>query len=398
MNQAGAEHTVLIVDDDLDQAADLARRLSKLGFETCLASSDDDVVDMLDTGFDSIVLDLMMTREDGIQIIRHLGEVQCDANLVIMGDADRRILSAAERLARARGLRVAGSLPKPIDEQRLHGMLESGVLRASAGSRSINIQVAQTELLQCMDEGCIDVLYQPKIDVRTLEFISVEALVRLNHPDHGQLLPAAFLAMAEESGLIARLTRAVFLKTLAQTSRWLDEGHALQIAVNVSPLLLSDLDLPETLADLADRHQIARKNIVLEITESWVNEEPISTLDILTRLRMKGFNLSIDDFGTGYSTMLQLNEMPYSEMKLDQSFIRNATRDREARAIVESSIELGHKLGLKVVAEGVEKQEDWDLISDMHCDEGQGFFIARPMPGAQIPAWLRHWNSCLGRR
>jgi EAL domain-containing protein (putative c-di-GMP-specific phosphodiesterase class I) len=204
--------------------------------------------------------------------------------------------------------------------------------------------------------------------------------------------------MAEESGLIARLTRAVFLKTLAQTSRWLDEGHALQIAVNVSPLLLSDLDLPETLADLADRHQIARRNIVLEITESWVNEEPISTLDILTRLRMKGFNLSIDDFGTGYSTMLQLNEMPYSEMKLDQSFIRNATRDREARAIVESSIELGHKLGLKVVAEGVEKQEDWDLISDMHCDEGQGFFIARPMPGVQIPAWLRHWNSCLGRR
>ena len=95
--------------------------------------------------------------------------------------------------------------------------------------------------------------------------------------------------------------------------------------------------------------------------------------------------------------MLQLNEIPYSEMKLDQSFTRNATRDREARAIVESSIELGHKLGLKVVAEGIEKQEDWDLISDMGCDEGQGFFIARPMAGDQVPAWVRHWNSCLGR-
>jgi len=388
---------VLVVDDDANLGEDLARRLRQNGFETRLAGSDDDVVELLEEGFHAIVLDLMMTREDGIQIIRYLGESRCDASLVITGDTDRRILSAAERLARARGLRVAGSLAKPIDDQKLLALLESGVRRPSLGSRGINIQVAQTELLQCMEDGCLDVLYQPKIDVRTLEFISVEALVRLNHPNHGQLLPAAFLAMAEESGLISRLTRSVFLKALAQASAWLNDGHVLQVAVNVSPLLLTDLNLPETFADLADRHQIARENIVLEITESWVNAEPVATLDILTRLRMKGFNLSIDDFGTGYSTMLQLNEMPYSEMKLDQSFIRNATRDREARAIVESSIELGHKLGLKVVAEGVEKQEDWDLISDLHCDEGQGFFIARPMPGDQIPAWLRHWNNCLGR-
>jgi len=389
--------TVLVVDDDPSQAEALAGRLEAIGFETSTACSDDDVRDLLSGGFDSVILDLMMTREDGIQIIRHMGEIRSDANLIIVGDTDRRILSAAERLARARGLRVAGSMAKPVNDAMLQQMLQRGVPRAGAGSRGINVQVAQTELLQCMEDGCVDVMYQPKIDVRTLEFIAVEALVRLNHPAHGQLLPAAFLAMAEESGLISRLTRSVFLKALTQMSHWLEGGHALQIAVNVSPLLLTDLDLPETFAELADRHRVARENIVLEITESWVNSEPVVALDILTRLRVKGFNLSIDDFGTGYSTMLQLNEMPYSEMKLDQSFIRNATRDREARAIVESSIELGHKLGLKVVAEGVEKQEDWDLISDMHCDEGQGFFIARPMPGDQIPAWLRHWNTCLGR-
>jgi EAL domain-containing protein (putative c-di-GMP-specific phosphodiesterase class I) len=276
-------------------------------------------------------------------------------------------------------------------------LLEAGAPRASAGSRGINVQVAQTELLQCIEGGCIDVLYQPKIDVRTLEFIAVEALIRLNHPKRGQLAPAAFLAMAEESGMIGQLTRTVFLKSLGQAAEWMGNDLPLQIAVNVSPLLLTDLGLPETFAELADQHGIARDNVVLEITESWLNEEPVAALDILTRLRMKGFNLSIDDFGTGYSTMLQLNEIPYSEMKLDQSFIRNATRDREARAIVESSIELGHKLGLKVVAEGIEKQEDWDLISDMHCDEGQGYFIARPMPGDQIPSWLTHWNTCLGR-
>jgi EAL domain-containing protein (putative c-di-GMP-specific phosphodiesterase class I) len=388
---------VLIVDDVAQRAERLASELAESGLETRTAFSAEDVEGKLDAEVHAIVLDLMMTRVDGIQIIRRLGEIRCDASLIVTGDTDRRILSAAERLARARGLRVAGTLVRPMRPPLLMRLLEAGAPRAGAGSRGINVQVAQTELLQCMEDGCIDVLYQPKIDVRTLEFIAVEALVRLNHPTRGQLTPAAFLAMAEESGLINRLTRAVFLKALGQAADWNSKDQPLQIAVNVSPLLLTDLGLPETFADLTDRHGIARDSVVLEITESWLNEEPVAALDILTRLRMKGFNLSIDDFGTGYSTMLQLNEIPYSEMKLDQSFIRNATGDREARAIVESSIELGHKLGLKVVAEGIEKQEDWDLISDMHCDEGQGFFIARPMPGDQIPAWLRHWNICLGR-
>ncbi|MDH4030608.1 MAG: EAL domain-containing response regulator [Chromatiales bacterium] len=388
---------ILIVDEDREHAGELASLVERIGFETFTAAGRDEALPLLEQDPRAIILDLMLTKEDGIRLIRDLGEASCDALVVVTGDVDRRILSAAERLARARGLRVAGALPKPIDEPALRRLLDTGVDRTRTGSRGINVQVAQTELLQCLEDGCVDVKYQPKIEVRTLEFVAVEALVRLNHPSRGQLSPAAFLAMAEESGLIGRLTRSVFLRALEQTAEWLREDLRLQIAVNVSPLLLTNLDLPETFADLADRHQIKRENIVLEITESWVNEEPVSALDILTRLRMKGFNLSIDDFGTGYSTMLQLNEIPYSEMKLDQSFTRNATRDREARAIVESSIELGHKLGLKVVAEGIEKQEDWDLISDMGCDEGQGFFIARPMSGDKVPSWVRHWNSCLGR-
>jgi EAL domain-containing protein (putative c-di-GMP-specific phosphodiesterase class I)/ActR/RegA family two-component response regulator len=388
---------ILIVDEDREHAGELASLVERIGFETFTAAGRDEALPLLEQDPRAIILDLMLTKEDGIRLIRDLGEASCDALVVVTGDVDRRILSAAERLARARGLRVAGALPKPIDEPALRRLLETGVDRTRTGSRGINVQVAQTELLQCLEDGCVDVKYQPKIEVRTLEFVAVEALVRLNHPSRGQLSPAAFLAMAEESGLIGRLTRSVFLRALEQTAEWLREDLRLQIAVNVSPLLLTNLDLPETFADLADRHKIKRENIVLEITESWVNEEPVSALDILTRLRMKGFNLSIDDFGTGYSTMLQLNEIPYSEMKLDQSFTRNATRDREARAIVESSIELGHKLGLKVVAEGIEKQEDWDLISDMGCDEGQGFFIARPMSGDKVPSWVRHWNSCLGR-
>jgi EAL domain-containing protein (putative c-di-GMP-specific phosphodiesterase class I) len=292
---------------------------------------------------------------------------------------------------------VAGSLGKPLEEQALRRLLDHAVVAPGSIGSALNVQVAQTELLNCLEDGAVQVMYQPKIDVRTLEFVSVEALVRLQHPQYGLLEPRAFLALAEESGLIHRLTRSVLLKSLAQASGWLADGLGLQVAVNVSPLLLGDLALPEFFAELADRYGIPRENIVLEITENWISEDAVTALDILTRLRMMGFQLSMDDFGTGYSTMSQLNELPFNELKLDQRFIRNAARDVEARAIVESSIELGHKLGMRVVAEGIEKQADWDLVSELRCDEGQGYFIARPMLGEEVPAWLGHWNACLGR-
>jgi len=344
-----------------------------------------------------IVLDLMLTSVDGVEVLRELADLDCDAAIIISGDADRRILSAAERLGRARQLRIAGTLAKPAQELALRRLLDGHVVKPGADSRRINVQVAQTELLQCMEDGCVDVLYQPKVNVRSLEFVSVEALVRLQHPTRGVLRPEAFLAMAEESGLINRMTRAVLLKAIEQAASWQQSGLPLHVAVNISPLLLTDLALPQMFKEIASRFGVDPGNVILEITESWLSEDALTALDILTRLRMLGFQLSIDDFGTGYSTMAQLNELPYSEMKLDQTFIRNAARDREARAIVESSIELGHKLGMKVVAEGVERQEDWDLIAELMCDEGQGFFIARPMRGSEVPSWLRHWNACLGR-
>lgn len=388
---------LVVLEEDAAHARRVETVAREQGFEVIRVANGGEFRGLALDNIHAIIIDLMVSRVDGVELMRDLAEKGFDGSVILSSDTDRRILSAAERLARARCLRVAGSLQKPLNEFALRRLLDRTVARPGAAGRALNIQVAQTELLQCMEDGFVGIRFQPKIDVRTLEFVSVEALVRLDHPLHGLLRPDAFLAMAEESGLIARLTRDVAVKALEQTAAWMMNGLPLRVAVNVSPLLLSDLSLPETFAELADRHEIRREQVILEITESWANTDSVATLDILTRLRMKGFQLAIDDFGTGYSTMAQLNELPYSEMKLDQSFIRNAARDPEARAIVESSIELGHKLGMKVVAEGVEKQEDWDLISDLHCDEGQGFFIAKPMRGDEIPAWLKHWNACLGR-
>jgi len=388
---------MIIVDEDEAQAEFIARIARDHGFAPEHAADSAAFRDIYTPDTEVIILDLMLTRVDGVEIIRELADLDCEAALIISGDADRRILSAAERLGRARQLRIAGTLAKPVEELSLRRLLDGQVVKPGPDSERINIQVAQTELLQCMEDGCVEVMYQPKVNVRSLEFVSVEALVRLRHPSHGILQPEAFLAMAEESGLISRMTRSVLLNALGQAAEWRKVGLDLDVAVNISPLLLTDLALPETFVELSSRFGVDPGRVILEITESWLSEDALAALDILTRLRMQGFQLSIDDFGTGYSTMSQLNELPYSEMKLDQTFIRNAAKDREARAIVESSIELGHKLGMKVVAEGVERQEDWDLIAELMCDEGQGFFIARPMPSAEVPSWLRHWNACLGR-
>ncbi|NNF16704.1 MAG: EAL domain-containing protein, partial [Gammaproteobacteria bacterium] len=226
--------------------------------------------------------------------------------------------------------------------------------------------------------------------------VSVEALVRWQHPDYGLLPPASFVGLAEKTGLISPLTEAVVEKSFEHAAVWHNDGIPLKVAINVSGASLADLTLPDKLTGTANKFSLAPENIVVEITESWVAKNSIDALDILTRLRMKGFSLSIDDFGTGYSTMLKLKQIPFSELKLDQSIIRGAATDEESRAIVETSIELGHRLGLHLVAEGVEKQDDWDLISELGCNEGQGFFIARPMKPLDLPDWLQRWNLSLG--
>lgn len=343
-----------------------------------------------------IVLSLPLASTDGIEAIRFLADQRCQAGLVLTSDADPRILSAASRLARARGLRVLGTLSHPFDAAQLGALLLHPESELDAQTMVLAVQLVREDLRNCIQRDLIKTWFQPKIDVRSLRFVAVEALVRLDHPARGMLRPAAFLALAEESGLIAELTEAVVVEALRWGARWYAAGLPVQVAVNISPLLLSDAELPEKLLRWATDLRVPPEHIILEVTESWAMEDSTTVLDTLTRLRLRGFQLSIDDFGTGYSTMTQLHELPYGEMKLDQRFVRHAARDPEARAIVESSIELGHRLGMRVVAEGVERQEDWDLISELNCDEGQGYFLARPMQPESLRAWLSHWNAALG--
>ncbi|MEJ2515372.1 MAG: EAL domain-containing response regulator [Gammaproteobacteria bacterium] len=398
MNPAGrAPQNLLMLEPEAVHADAASRVCRQHGLNASVAEDFTGFARAWRDDTDIVILSLAVSCSDGVDAIRFLSHRRAAAGLIITSDADPRILNAAGRLARARRLRVLGTLARPCVDRELEALLTRNDHGPGPEEEPDPIQLAREDLRRCLSEGLVSVYFQPKIDLDTLSFVAVEALVRIDHPRRGLLRPDAFLAMAEASGMVGELTEAVAREAFSWAARWRQAGMDISVAVNVSPLLLADPQLPETLASWAAELDLETERVILEVTETWMAEDGVAALETLTRLRLAGFQLAVDDFGTGYSTMAQLNEIPYSEMKLDKSFIRNAASDPESRAIVEASIELGHKLGMRVVAEGIERQEDWDLIAELGCDEGQGYFLARPMRPEALEQWLARWEASLGR-
>ena len=256
--------------------------------------------------------------------------------------------------------------------------------------------ISDTDLAIGVRENQFVMHYQPKIDTRTLEFVSVEALVRWHHPVLGVLMPDAFIPLAEQGKHIHGITDIVLETALKQSAQWRELGLDLRMSINSSGASLEVPNLPERIHDVSSVFNVPADKIVLEVTETWQSRDTKTALDILNELSAKGFGLALDDVGTGHSNFAKLQGMPYSEMKLDKSHIHSATIDEETRHFIAMCVELGHEMGMYVVAEGIEKQEQWEMMSAMGCDEAQGFFIARPMPGEEIPGWLKRWNTYLG--
>ena len=244
------------------------------------------------------------------------------------------------------------------------------------------------ELRQAIEQDRLCLHYQPKVDLKTGRLDSVEALVRWPHPTRGFLPPDQFIPLAEHTGLIAPLSRWVLATALGQCRAWRDEGLEMRVAVNVSTRLLQDEHLTEVVADLLRAHGVTPTDLELEITESAVMADPARALDVLGRLHRMGVRLSVDDFGTGYSSLAYLNRLPVDEVKIDKSFVLGMGTGGDA-TIARSIIDLGHNLGLVVVAEGVEDRATYDRLSAMTCDLAQGYYLSRPIPAAELTFWAR---------
>lgn len=217
-------------------------------------------------------------------------------------------------------------------------------------------------------------------------------MVRWQHPERGLIFPDQFIALAEENNLINKLTESVIYLAISQNKLWQDQGLNTRISVNVSADNIINLNLPEKLKTLTEEFNVKAENITIELTESAVMGELTRSLDVLNRLRMKGFLLSIDDFGTGYSSLSHLYQAPFTELKIDQHFIMHMLEDTEAMVIVKICIMLGKMMGMDIVAEGVETQEIFDELKNMGCDIAQGYFLSRPVPAEELLNWVNSRN------
>ncbi|MGB8275804.1 MAG: EAL domain-containing protein [Alphaproteobacteria bacterium] len=248
------------------------------------------------------------------------------------------------------------------------------------------------ELKRAIEENALSVYFQPKISVATREVVGAECLLRWQHPEHGFVPPDEFVRLAEQTGVIEKLTEWVLNAVLAQGAKWRKQGIELDLAVNLSAKSLQDTKLISTVSYALARHGIPAQRLILEITESAIMADPESARSIIDALHALGVKLSIDDFGTGYSSLGYLKRLPVQELKIDKSFVMDMLKSDNDGVIVRSTIDLAHNLGLSVVAEGVESEEILERLEALDADVAQGYFISRPVAAATFAEWLRAWT------
>jgi EAL domain-containing protein (putative c-di-GMP-specific phosphodiesterase class I) len=251
-----------------------------------------------------------------------------------------------------------------------------------------------TDLRRAITDGSLAIWLQPKVSLRDGRVTGAEALVRWVHPERGMIMPDDFIPVAEHSGLITPLTMTVLRQSLQACEAWRRAGESLGIAVNLSPRSLLEPDFVEEVARALAAVEVPASAVTFEITESSLMADPERAIQALQRLRDLGVRLSIDDLGTGYSSLAYLQRLPVDEIKIDRSFLQRADLDAldDSVAIIGAIVDLGHRLGREVVAEGVEDEASWATLRNLGCDSAQGYWMSRPMPTEDFLPWLETWR------
>jgi EAL domain-containing protein (putative c-di-GMP-specific phosphodiesterase class I) len=377
---------MMVIDDEEDICETIAEIATTYHFDVSTISNPDDVAAALTTAKpDFIMLDLMMPGTDGVELLRLLADHVKDSKLCLISGSDSRVLNSARRLGSAHGLNVVAALEKPLDIGNLRSLFSQ---LASGGSNA-----PATDIAQAITAGQIVMHYQPVVEIATRRVKGVEALARWAHPNRGTLLPEAFLEQVINDGLMQSLTDLAIDTAVRQLAKWKRNGEDLTLSVNITASTLLDLTLPDRIAELCKKHQAPSDKLILEVTETEAMRDVTRTMDVLLRMRIRNIGVSIDDFGTGHSSLRELQRMPFSEMKIDKSFVLDMVSNKDCAVIVNSIIDLGHNLGLKVIAEGVEDVRIWRILAEKGCDYAQGYFMAKAMPASELDAWLKNWRE-----
>ena len=376
---------LLVVDDDPGTGHLIRRVAEGSGFDV-VVPGDPHALRRAARSWHSaiIIMNLQMPDVDGIELLRDLAADESGAKVVLTSGVDGKVLESALQLGRQRGLNVVGMLQKPFRVETLRELFAA--LEPASNS------LLSADLAEAIGADQLFLEYQPKLDCRHRRISGVEALVRWRHPRRDVIGPEQFIALAEETDLIHRVTDWVVAAAAQQAATWQRENLALGVAVNISAKDLENLDLPERLHQHCQHAGVDPALMTLELTETSATHEPLQMMDVLTRLRLKGFKLSIDDFGTGYSSLVQLQRMPFTEIKVDRSFVARMMDDRGCAVIVEIIIELARKLGLTSVAEGVDGEAVLERLTAMGCDIAQGYHLSRPLAAGRVPEFVRKYR------
>ena len=379
---------ILIVDDDDEIRSILDEALSSSYECTTSSSASDALATLGRETFDLILTDISMPDMSGLEMLPYLASLAPDSVVVMISGA--RLIESAIEAMRAG---VFDYLTKPFDLAQVRIVVSRAVehrrrFRNSAARPNLKDRAVE-RLQNALTDGDFVVHYQPQVDIQTKRVVGAEALVRWNDRECGLRPPADFIPLAEETGLIVQLGETVLRSACEQVKKWHASGFAdFRVAVNVSPQQLQQESFPAIVAEILESTGVAARHLEIEVTETSLMQDPEAGIRTLHALRNMGVKIAIDDFGTGYSSLGYLKRLPIDSVKLDASFVRDATRDPDDAALVMAIITLAHNLRKKVIAEGIESADQLAFLRLLRCDEGQGYFLGRPSESDELARTL----------
>ncbi|MET1282643.1 EAL domain-containing response regulator [Vibrio navarrensis] len=389
--------SALIVEDSAAQREYMERLCREVGIGEISTAENGhvalNVIDAREQHFDLLICDLEMPGLDGIELIHLIASRHRHRNsgLIIVSGREQSLISAVELMATTEGLWVLGGIQKPLTEAKLMRLIEHYIRstrRIGQAPEKVHKELISLESLRCaLLEHQFVLHYQPKMTMNSGELYGVEALVRMRKLNGELVFPNDFIPLCEEQGLIDELSYEIVQMAAYQRQQWREKGLDTVISINLSAVSFDNEEFCSQLMSFIHSLGEEAKRLIFEVTETGVINDIGKALSILARLRLSGCGLSIDDYGTGYSSIKQLSQIPFSELKIDRSLISGISNRSHLQVIFESTLSMCQKLGITVVAEGIEKKSDWKYLRQQGCHVGQGYYYSPPMPSNDLYRW-----------
>lgn len=393
------EMRFLVVQNDAFERNRLRILLAGMGATRIIEADDgpaalrlmQDPVQQIDIGF----IDLHTPIMDGMELIRHMARTERDTAIVMSGVEDPALEFTFVTLSKAYDVNLLGFVQRPTTDDKLGQLIKRYTPRLAYACDTVTEvrEFSIGDIMLALASDQIAPYFQPKVALATGRVQGAEAFARWHHPELGMILPHRFIPVLEKYQQLDQLTTAMIEKSITACRLWHDAGYLISVSINLGSTLLGEADIADRIADQVAAHRLEPRYVTFEITESAASNEQPAALENMVRLRLKGFELSVDDYGTGHASMQQLLRIPFSELKIDRSFVAGAALSESLGVVLGASIELAGKLEKSSVAVGIESREDWELLKKMGCTCGQGYYIARPMAATALPDWMREWGQ-----